>query len=769
MKLRLGLVSLLFIVLAVLPLAQQSRQPARKPAPAPAPTPPGQVRLEAPADLQQAAREMLAEMQAAGEGWTAQSRIVAVYPLYLPGVETPSYYEFKVKTGNKDAGYILVNAGQSDILIPELATEGPALTEIYQQQLGGRKAKVFRYGWFLSAAFGDGEQKNLLASMGFLGKPGMLLCHTGGPARKQTPPAGTENLIQGIEGFHNQFGQLLQRNKTVPKYQPSAMTEFYGANRAAAGTAKGGGTVQPKPKGGGSSSSFNRLTYRFDPEWHTPAWYQPHRGDSPVGCGNTAWAIVYAYWKQFKGKNGLFGIDLTNKCFDLSGEPETAMWDIGRLTETSYGRYWSDGEWKYYGRTMPSNMVNAIEYAKTHGCPEATAEKYNAGERTKFWEVNQEITADRPVILLVNEGCGATGFGIIPYHYVVIERASHREQRGTDSYGYYVNMGHGQNPSSGFPHKWIMTVRKGLDDSAFSAYFIHMRDDSTPRPFAIAVQGLVGRDTLCMDRTRPAFTCHLENLKRDCDEGRIQIFKDGVLLDTLSGLEEMEDTTFNLRTTGRQLLLRATCGSQQTEKTIHLDFDPPTFEAADMVADTSGGSSINLAARRVQDDGYWNTQDWETHVVLDGRRELTGPGTSIRLDGLSAGSHSAVMRIKDGCGRWSATRTATFTVSARGPRVAFIAPAEGARVRRGSDLTVTVEASAEGGVQKLTIYLDRISEDEFNPTQIAYFPGVFGADRPARKNQTVRADWSRGRHTLIAVAVDNSGRTTREERSFTVE
>jgi len=747
-------------------VAQQERSPAARPAPAPPPAtrvrpapPPAAV----PAELRQAAENMLNQMRSEEDGWTAESRLGSAYPIYLPGFSEPAYYEFKVTNGNSPAGYILVNANETDLLIPELSMRGPTLTEIYRQGLGDRPCRIYRYGWFNSAALSLEDSPKLLASMGFLGQPGLLRAEALRPQAGQALPSAEQNLDQQLLEFHGRLGQLLQQKKALPLFQEGTLGQIYQTMKA-----HGGPGRLPVAKGSRPSTS-TRLVYRFDPDWHTPAWSQPHRDNSPVGCGNTAWAIVYAYWKQFKGKSGLFGIDLAGRCFDYSGEPTDVMWELGRLTDTSYGRYWGGGECNYYGRTMPSNMPAAIRYAHEHGCPEATVVKYNSGERSKFWEIHDEITADRPVILLVNEGCGNTGFGLIPYHYVVIERTRYVNQPGVDSYGYYVNMGHGSNPSSGFPHKWLMTVRQGLDDSAFSAYFIRMNDTGTPLPFQIVVDGRRGRDTLCLERPRLNVSFHLENLRRDCDEGRVEVFKDGVLLQTVTGLEDMATRELNLAGGGQRLLLRARCGSRQAEKTVYLDYDPPTVRRWRVTAEASRPRSQVLLAEGLQDDGYWNPADYLVEARLDNSRTYSEAGTSLLLTDLAPGAHTATVRIRDGCNRWSSTQTVSFTISASAPTLRFVHPPAEARVRRGGNLSITVEAGAESGVLRLSIYLDRISDDEFNSTRLAYFPGTFGTDRPVQKTQSVRADWSRGRHTLIAVAVDNSGRTTRADQVVQVE
>ena len=49
----------------------------------------------------------------------------------------------------------------------------------------------------------------------------------------------------------------------------------------------------------------------FPTGWHTPQWYQYRQYQAnnneyyPIGCGSTAWTIVYGYWRAFKRATNL--------------------------------------------------------------------------------------------------------------------------------------------------------------------------------------------------------------------------------------------------------------------------------------------------------------------------------------------------------------------------------------------------------------------------------------------------------------------------------
>lgn len=290
------------------------------------------------------------------------------------------------------------------------------------------------------------------------------------------------------------------------------------------------------------------------------------------------------------------------------------------------------------------------------------------------------------------------------------------------------------------------------------------------KSFEIVVDNLRGRGTHCINGSgSQQITFHLDNLNGDCDSASVQVFQDGVLLRTLSNLRENENRVLNFEPRGRQILLKSSCGSQHAQKTIVLDYNPPEFDGIDVFPSRNRERSVVLSARGIADDGYWLNRDYRVEVTLDDASTFSRHGTSVTLNSLSIGRHSATMVIEDGCGHQSASRLISFNVSDQPLTLSFITPSVNARVNRDRDLRITIQAGVPDGIMFASVYLDRVSDNEFDFTRLCYFPGTFGAVRPERKSCTVRADWSRGRHELIAVAESNSGQRSRVIRVFYVD
>ena len=184
--------------------------------------------------------------------------------------------------------------------------------------------------------------------------------------------------------------------------------------------------------------------------WHMPSWTQHVNGSGyPVGCGPTVWSLIYAYWKQWKGKSRLFdGTDilgLTRAADGYSGVIMQLQWTLSDLTDTVYGT--SGGQ--KYGMTYPWKMEDAIEYAHDKGYGSASTVRWRGGEWDKWDAVRGEIRADRPVILYI------TLDGVISDHYVGIEATIRKYRSGTDVIGYLGNWGWGEGSSC--PQKWFFT------------------------------------------------------------------------------------------------------------------------------------------------------------------------------------------------------------------------------------------------------------------------------------------------------------------------
>lgn len=298
------------------------------------------------------------------------------------------------------------------------------------------------------------------------------------------------------------------------------------------------------------------------------------------------------------------------------------------------------------------------------------------------------------------------------------------------------------------------------------------RVGTVSNPFNIVIENVRGRSTV---NGRDPIEFHVENFNCNCfaDVQVIKDDRDGMLLRTIRNLSEGESASFRSSTRKQRLTFRAlSCGGQESEQTVHLDYDPPTFSGIGRTTSSEGSTrSTSLYAQGVIDDGYWNDTDYGVCLILNDNwiPFFNDSGRAITLNNLEPGTYDATMWIKDGFDRWSSSISEPFTVPAGPPTLSFVSPGSNASVRRSSNMNITIEAGAEGGIMKVNVYLDQVSEDEFNPTRLCYFHGPFGANGTERKTCTVRADWSTGRHTLIAVAKDYSGQTRRVQRTFQVD
>ncbi|MEW6417708.1 MAG: hypothetical protein AB1480_06260 [Nitrospirota bacterium] len=191
---------------------------------------------------------------------------------------------------------------------------------------------------------------------------------------------------------------------------------------------------------------------------HVPTWDQPRNiGGFKMGCGATAWAIVYGYWKQHKGKIQLFDGNSINT--EESSPPVvTATSEIAKHIRTYYHEKFDDGDIKRPGSTRPRNMCDGIKYAQSHGYPHSRCWKITGSEFDKFEHIKRYLENDRPVILNYDtEGHGATN------HYGVIEGVKKIEERVGNSWRnrdiwYYINNGHGKQ-------EWISARQVGRNIS----------------------------------------------------------------------------------------------------------------------------------------------------------------------------------------------------------------------------------------------------------------------------------------------------------------
>lgn len=298
------------------------------------------------------------------------------------------------------------------------------------------------------------------------------------------------------------------------------------------------------------------------------------------------------------------------------------------------------------------------------------------------------------------------------------------------------------------------------------------RGETVAKPLEIKLRNVKGRNTV---DGKQDIIFYLNNLKCDCYDADVQVVKDGVQLTTLRDIYENEFVRYRPPTRGRKMILKAICGTRRAETEFFLDYEPPTFHGIEITPNTRVENSMVVAAVQFSDDGYWNVSDYHVEVTLDRTVRYAGSGTSITLNNLSEGQHSATMRIKDGFGRWSDSKTKRFNVSTDRATLAFVEPGENTLISYKSTLDIVVEASHIGGIMRVSIYLDRISDDEFDFTRICTIPGTFGIGQSERRRcsrvsviSSGSVNWSPGNHKLIAVAVDNSGNETTVERTVRV-
>jgi hypothetical protein len=748
------------------------------------------------------ARKKLAEMRDRDMGWTENSMITAHFPIYIPGIETPSYYEFKVKDGARNAGYILVNTNQSDIQVPEFSGQGLTLTEKYQKQIGKGDYRVYRYNWMSSAVKSPKNDQRFLASLGLFKSDGQITQYSiqdYQEAQKQSTSLSGAKQYQNLQTLHGSVKEKVEVNKVLPIHKAENLRQYY-QKQMQLKEKDASGKIRPPsndhrndlypsiPGGPSDEQSYVRrvsmeklslegendtpgeddawlchYTYYDHPDdiWHTPAWYGGRKREvpattfsgttmAPVGCGATAWAIVYGYWKNFKGKDGLFG----GASIPWNRVPtalEDAQWRIAELVnmdhQPDYGRSWS---W---------DMPGGINYAIESGYPEASVWTGN-----DWNDIFEEIRNDRPVILLIINGLEhAPGF-VIGDHYVVVERA-YKNTRGEISF--WVNKGWGQ--SNG--HMWISV---GAPIPVGINYFcIEMEDESDPPgPFTIDASPVSGEHTICGGRV----SLSLDSMECDWNEGKLTVFNGDYVYEDFFDLRENEEVTVNLPPNasgwGRTVRLEASSGDLVAERRLYTDFRAPTFSGINVEPSASRRGAV-FSPVDFFDDGNWDDRQYQITIELDGRPQ-TASGTSITIEDLSVGNHWVSMQIRDRCYRQSETVSREFewVNDLSGPRLRFISPEEHANYFRGNEMNISIEASdPESGIMSMDVYIDEIPTTEFvdpNPL-IQHFPGVIGKDRPEIKSIKVNANWSFGEHKIIVVAQDMRGNKTTIERAFIIQ
>ncbi len=340
--------------------------------------------------------------------WTEQTEITDYYPIYTAGIDGVSHIEFKLSTNGEDAGYILASVTDNDILVPECSDNAKSTTEIYRDALNRTDFNVYRYNWFESAAESADNGRGgvtVLASIGFDG--GDITIHNGGRGEDSE--------------FDNEYAQKkaayaakVKENKCLPYYDKTDLDKYY-EQQTAAGRGEVEHTVYEYEKL--SHSFYNNNKHYALPWWNQWKFTDGNNRGQYIGCGPVAWAMVYAYWYQFKNKKKLFDYDLiSNNLYNNSSKCKPdyefyvyennkrktikgAIWNVMKEIHDLTGTIHSLVECDSYGLTWPADMPKGMQYARNKG--------YSFNEDTKrnvmiYNNIYNEICADRPVIIYMD-------------------------------------------------------------------------------------------------------------------------------------------------------------------------------------------------------------------------------------------------------------------------------------------------------------------------------------------------------------------------------
>lgn len=368
-------------------------------------------------------------------GWNSRSKVTEVFPIYISGINDVSYWECKVETDGMPSGYVLVTANKADVLVPELVQTGKTLTEQYRDEIGSDDIRIYRYDWLRSAAFHNSKSS--------------LAKSTGNPLKiKGFDSDFDQTVLQKSKGsafannfneFNTRFSSSASASGCNPLYAKNLVDLYY--NELVLENQNG----LSKTSADWQDIKAELKNYCMTPvgaPWHTAQWTQItvnsliHSDGRYIGCGPTAWGIVYAYWDAFKSTSALYSTQ--NNAYYGSAYGDESKSPYYEIIKRIASDLLMIGP-----LCFPDNMPLGIAYAKACGYGSSTVNKINGTEYNKFDVVRSALNDDRPCILCI---C-ADGVGIVD-HYVVIEAARKSQTKYLwnwhDRNVYYtVNWGHG--------------------------------------------------------------------------------------------------------------------------------------------------------------------------------------------------------------------------------------------------------------------------------------------------------------------------------------
>ncbi len=352
-----------------------------------------------------AAQEIAIMLKTRGSNnWASSATVTTAFPLYMDGISGISYYDCKVTANGADAGYVIVNANQTDQIIPECGTSGKTISEKFRALLPGKNVNIFRYGASKYLVV-DVSTNNVVAVEGFE------------VSDQQGSGMFKLNATHMMSDFPDAviFKNSAAAAGCFPSYTMGQISQMY-ADQSLHKTA-----ITP---GQSIFLQHSIIDTRHGSDTNcTPRWYQVNIDSKHVvGCANTAWAIVYGYWSRFKGKTQLFdGISLLDSNWYVPNRGSTITQVASCMTRCF--RYTNSlglptGE----SMTWPSDVPGGIEYAITQGyAANPTCTHRDDDLNTNFTAICNELTNDRPVILYI--ATSSFYAATIADHYVVVEGA----------------------------------------------------------------------------------------------------------------------------------------------------------------------------------------------------------------------------------------------------------------------------------------------------------------------------------------------------------
>jgi hypothetical protein len=394
-------------------------------------------RLDSNLDYQ-AARE-LAQLQIdtiildpTNDAWTDKSVISGSTPLFLAGIEEPSYYEFKVTTDGRDSGYVLVNINRSDLLVPQMSTDGTTVSEQLQVAAGSKNVTIYRYNYRDYVA-----ESNATRS---LGQPVAIRGYAGVKSLTGTRSSGFDS--ENYRESKKRFSTAVREEGCNPQYSRTTLDAYYAdldRQTRAPETIK-------------SKTVYLKNIFVTGTGKRTADYTQPllPNGVNVTGCGPTAWSIVYAYWFRFKGKTNLFNGTTENlpevQYGDDTGIVRDVQDEIGKIVR----RYYVSGGTAVH----PDDMPRGERYGQRYGYSTSSHQQW----AYSIWDhhpaasfVYKEISGDRPVICTMD--LDSSIFEIMPDHYLVVEAIKKKyvkESGDIKEARLLLNYGWGS-----YPREWI--------------------------------------------------------------------------------------------------------------------------------------------------------------------------------------------------------------------------------------------------------------------------------------------------------------------------